>query len=644
MKRVFSLCVLFCWSLQFTAHSQTLPVEAFASIPDVSKMTLSPDGKHLASVVRVDGGSADGVLVSIVNLDSRKQTHPIQTDNQKFFIRSLLWANSDTLLIEADYPNMKRGVPTTETRLYKYTISDDKLSSVLNKIAMSQFKWNPQNQADVIDLLTEDAHNIYLSINGISRKSNFDSVVNVNLDSGRINIVQKAETDVIQWVTDRQHRIRLSVSLDETLYRIYEQAERKSKRRLLWEFEAFSKQQIWPIGFDQDKNILYVRAYHNDLLAIFKVNLTDPALTKTLVYKNDKYDVEGHLIYSHLKNKVVGITEGDGTEYTFWDDEYVGIMNGLNEILPDSNNYITDLSDDEQRYILFSTNSTDPGTYYLGDRSKQTLLPIAYRYKKLSPDLMAQTKTISYQARDGVNIEGFVTTPNGVEAKNLPTIIFPHGGPIGADSNSFDYWAQFFANKGYAVLRMNFRGSSGYGFEFMQAGLQGWGLEMQSDVEDGTQWMISQGITDPKRICIAGGSYGGYAALMGVAVTQGLYQCAISVAGVTDIRRLVRNAKKYMHHEIVEKQIGDDYDLLYQRSPISKAAQINVPVLLIHGSKDGVVSVRHSEEMFDELKGLDKPVEYIELDNGDHYLTDNDDRLKTFQAMDRFLSKHLPVQ
>ncbi|WP_144211566.1 alpha/beta hydrolase family protein [Shewanella donghaensis] len=640
MKWIFNLLMALC-ALSVTVSAQPLPVEAFASIPDVSHVSMSPNGKKIASLVRLNTDEQQGTIINILDIDTRESIFPIQTDNEKFVILSLSWANDDTLLIKAKFPAVRYGTPTTETRLIKYSLSKKKSMNSLSKQSLKKFKWMPQIQSNIIDKLPDSNDHLLLGINGLGNKANFESVIKLNTKNGRFKFVQPAEPNIQDWITDRQHKVRIGIYHKDTQFRIYEQADTGEDRRILWEFEAFAKEQIWPMGFAQDPNILYVKAYNNDLLAIFKVNLTDPKLTKELVFSRKSYDVEGSLIYSNLKQKVIGIDDSDESEYTFWDKEYIGLVNGLNKALPDYRNYITQFSEDERRYIVYSTNTKEAGIYLFGDRDAGQLFPIAYRYKSLTPELLADTKTLSYKARDGLEIEAFLTTPQNKEAKNLPTIIFPHGGPISYDSNSFDYWTQFLANRGYAVLRMNFRGSSGYGFDFMQAGLKSWGLDMQNDVEDGTRWLIEQGVSDPKKICIVGASYGGYAALMGVATTQDLYQCAVSVAGVTDVEYLVKSSRRYSNFEIVKKQIGDDYDALYERSPLSKAKDINVPVLLIHGDKDRVVRVQHSEDMFDELEDLDKQVEYIELENGDHYLSNNEHRIQTFIAIEKFLHKNL---
>lgn len=628
--------------LQITpTTAQQLPVEAFGSIPDVSHVTLSPNGNKLASVIRLDKPKLKGAIIQIWDIENNKKSYPVQTDNKKFVILDLNWSGNDILLIKAKFPAVRYGTPTTETRLIKYVISEKQTASAIPRQILKRLKHIPQFQSAIIDMLPEDENQVLLELSGSGTHSRYESVLKLNLNGGRSKYVQKAKRNISRWITDRQHNIRVGIYRDETEYRIYEQAEANSDMRILWQFEAFEKEQIWPLGFAQDPNILYVSAYHNDLTAIFKVNLKDPLLKKELVYSDTDYDVEGSLIYSHLKKKVIGINVGSESEYTFWDPEYVAIQNGLEAALPNSNNYITQFSDDERRYLVYSTSSTESGTYYLADRDNKAIYPVAQRYSSLSKEVLAETKTLSYKARDGLEIQAFLTTPLNTESTKLPIVIFPHGGPISYDSNSFDYWAQFFANRGYGVFRMNFRGSSGYGHSFMKAGLQNWGLEMQNDVEDGTRWLIDQGIADPNRICIVGASYGGYAALMGVATTPDLYQCAVSVAGVTDVEYLVKSSRRYSNHEIVKKQVGEDYDALYQRSPISQAEKIKVPILLIHGTKDRVVRFRHSEEMFDELEDHDKNVELIELEDGDHYLSSNEHRLTTFKALDRFLAQHL---
>lgn len=462
MKRILTSLTAFVMLFAniAVAKNQLLPLEAFASIPDVSHVTMSPNGKLIASLVRLNTDKQQGAIINILDIDTRESIFPVQTDNEKFVILSMSWASDDLLLVEAKFPAVRYGTPTTETRIITYSVSKKKISNLLSRFGLKKFKWMPQIQSNIIDYLPNDEKHILLGINGLGNKPQYESVIQVNLNNGNVRFKQPAESNITDWVTDRQNRIRVGIYRKDTQYRIYEQADAHKDRRLLWEFEAFEEDQVWPMGFAEDKDILYVQAYHEGYEAIFKVNLQDPKLTKELVFSKEFSDVNGSLIYSKLKKKVIGIDDGDESEYTFWDKEYIGLANGLNKALPDYRNYITQFSENERRYIVYSTNAKEAGIYFFGDRDAGQLLPIAYRYKQLSPDVLADTEILTYQARDGLDIQAFLTTPKGQEAKNLPTIIFPHGGPISYDSNSFDYWTQFFANRGYAVLRMNFRGSA----------------------------------------------------------------------------------------------------------------------------------------------------------------------------------------
>jgi dipeptidyl aminopeptidase/acylaminoacyl peptidase len=233
-----------------------------------------------------------------------------------------------------------------------------------------------------------------------------------------------------------------------------------------------------------------------------------------------------------------------------------------------------------------------------------------------------------------------MTLPKGVD-KPIATILHPHGGPGAREMDGFDYWTSFFSNQGYAVFRPNFRGSSGYGYKFAQSQMKGWGLTMQDDLTDATHWLIDEKIADPKRICIVGASYGGYAAAMAAVKTPDLFKCAISFAGVSDLKKLVNNSRRYTNSKFVKNQIGSDSDDLEARSPYFQAAKIKTPLLLLHGEDDRVVDVEQSRRFAEELEDLAKPVTYIEYANGDHYLSIQRNRHQVFEVMGEFLRTNL---
>lgn len=637
----FIQLVLFFLSMQIAAMPAVdkIPVEAFASLPDVSNVKLSPNGNLVASLVKVDLKDKKGTTISITNLQNGAKEYPLFADNITLTFDSFEWASNDILLVKASYPETRYGVATTETRMLMYNLNSKKSQNILSNRYLGRLTYVPNILSNIIDYLPEDKEHILLSLPGFNRTGE-PTVVKVSLDrNGKTQIYKGIEHDVWNWITDAQHNVRIAIYRKDTHYRIYEhQIDDKDKRRLLWEFDAFSNNQIWPLGFDLDPQLLYVRALHKGLNAVYKVNLTNPALNKELVYFDDEYDVDGALRRSPKTKKVIGIGS------IFWDESYRKIQKDLDKVMPANDNYILNFSEDENRYIALTTSDTEPGIYLIGDRNKNTLNALAYRYSKLTPEILNDKKLISYKARDGLEIEGYLTLPKTTSKRNLPTVIFPHGGPISFDGDGFDYWTQFLASRGYAVLQMNFRGSHGYGFDFMNMGVGNWGKAMQDDIEDGTRWLIEKGYSNPDSICILGASYGGYAALMGVIKTPKLYKCAVSFAGVTDLQALKNAQRAYIGHEVSDKQIGDDYGELRERSPLNYAEKINVPVLLIHGNKDRIVKVEQSEDMYNKLLHKHKKVEYIELDKGDHHLSNSEHRLIAFKAIERFLAENLTVR
>ena len=635
MKNFILQALSFLLLLTANVDAKSLPVEAFASIPDVSSVALSPDGNKVISLIKVETKTHSGKLIKLYDVKTAQSKPLVFSDNKKYVVTRVYWASNDYVLIEAKFPATRYGTPVTETRLLKVEISSGKLSPLLSKSFVKRLNFVPNIMSNVIDLMPHDDNHILMSMAGLANDAS-ESVLKVSLlGKGRTRVIQKPRGKVVDWLTDYQSNVRIAVKRKDTRYTIVEYSLDDKTRRNLWQFEAFSEQAVWPLAFDKNPNILYVKALYQGKDAIYKVDLSQAELNKELVYFNEEYDVAGRLRRSPKTGEVIGI----GSH--FWHPDYKKLQAGIDHVLPDTSNFMFSLSDDESRYLVLSTDDTEPGIYLIGDRTAKTLNFIAARYSALTKEVLADKKSISYHARDGLAIEGFLTLPNGSDGKNLPTIVFPHGGPISYDDDGFDYWTQFLANRGYAVLQMNFRGSAGYGFDFMSQGLQNWGQAMQDDVEDGTRWLIDQGIADKNNICIVGASYGGYAALMGAIKTPELYQCIVSFAGVTDVEYLVKSHRRFTNYEVVKKQVGDNYKQLWQVSPLKHANKITKPVLLIHGSKDRVVRVRHSDKMASKLKNAEKSVRYIEIEGADHYLSNNEHRLQTFTAIESFLAKHL---
>jgi dienelactone hydrolase len=340
------------------------------------------------------------------------------------------------------------------------------------------------------------------------------------------------------------------------------------------------------------------------------------------------------------------VLEGDRPTTRFFDPAVQALFEKASR--PFKNLSVTYISADRswKRWILFTEGEGDSGTYYLVDLTTGSAEIVATAYPDVDTDV-APSRVITYKAADGLELEAILTTPGGKPAKNLPLVVMPHGGPAARDHLGFDWFAQAFASRGYAVLQPNFRGSDGFSPAFLEAGAGQWGRKMQTDVSDGLAELVKQGIVDPKRVCIVGWSYGGYAALAGVTLQQGLYRCAVSYGGLADMNLIMRDASdgsnpytRHMRNQLGARNSGDP--VIKAVSPAFHADRADAPVLLMHGRDDSVVEIAQSRAMADALKAAHKPVELIELDDADHWLTREDKRQQMLKAAVEFVEKHNP--
>jgi dipeptidyl aminopeptidase/acylaminoacyl peptidase len=293
---------------------------------------------------------------------------------------------------------------------------------------------------------------------------------------------------------------------------------------------------------------------------------------------------------------------------------------------------------------------TEGPAYALVDRATLRANWISIAYDDVKAADISPVQPVSYKAKDGLALTGYLTLPAAKPAKNLPLIVFPHGGPAARDEPAFDWWAQAMASRGYAVLQVNYRGSNGFGWPFLSAGFGEWGRKMQTDLSDGVRYLAAQGTIDPKRVCIVGASYGGYAALAGATLDPGIYRCAVDVSGISDMRRFVVWAKT--ESDVSSQRYWDRFvgangpadPRLAAISPAAHAAAADAPILLIHGKDDTVVPFEQSQIMADALKKAGKPYEFVVLNHEDHWLSRGETRLQMLQATMDFVEKNNPPQ
>ena len=622
----------------------TAPVSAFSILPEYTSTTLSPNGNKIAYVQNFSSPEEIAVLRTF-NTKTNEVKLLLSSDNKKVKINWFKWANNDVLIVSASYESRRRSLLYYQTRMYSVDTTDDKpeLKIMLRQRASSSIKiggYVSQYQDRVIDFLPNDPDHVLVEVD-------FDvpqepSVYKVNVYTARKSRIEKGKRNIRNWYTDQQHQVRIGRARNYDTGKItyYHRLTEDSDFSELLSYTSFEDKPISVRGFGLDPNILYISQYKGDKLALYKMNISTKETT--LMLAHDDYDVGGNLIYSTITKEAIGVVDAHSPfgKYYFADIDY-NFHRALDNALPDTDNFITSFSEDESVYILYTESDSSAGQYLLGNRKNNTLDYLFSAYPELDFIDLPEHESMQYTTRDGLEIEAIVTLPKFGKAP-YPTVIHPHGGPGARDYEGFDPWVSYMSSKGYAVVRPNFRGSTGYGYEFAQAQMQGWGLEMQDDISDATTHLIKEGIIDPTKVCIFGASYGGYAAFMATTKTPDLYTCAVSFAGVSDLRDLASSQKRYLGGDLVaEKQLGDDRDDLLLRSPITHVKNIKTPLLIMHGTEDRSVSVKQSRDFVDELKDENKTHKYVEFEYGDHYLSIAQNRRVFFEELDAFFTQHL---
>jgi dipeptidyl aminopeptidase/acylaminoacyl peptidase len=491
----------------------------------------------------------------------------------------------------------------------------------------------------------------------------YPDVVKVCTLTGAYETVVKNPGNVVGWGVDHTGCVRLGVTLTDKLTAgfVYREDEKTPWHALRSVDNARGR--IRMLGFDYSNQKLYVAALSpKGRWAIYPFDPATSALGKA-VMDDPVYDVAPEdilipaydgialdkSIFSDRKQALVGVYYlTEGPKVRWFDPDFAAYQQTIDAALPDTVNLIKSPTTDEKRMLVLAFSDQDPGTYYLFDAADHTLTRIGSLMSWIKPAQMASMYPIKYKARDGQLIHGYLTLPPGRPQKNLPLVVMPHGGPAVRDVWGFDPLVQMLANRGYAVLQMNYRGSPGYGDAFYRKGRREIGRGIQDDVEDATRWAIKNGLADPKRIAIVGVSYGGYSALFALGHNPDLYCCGISIAGVTDWFSLIKsrglNDENKYAREYWNQQIGDpsnDEEFLKSISPVNFADKITAPLLIIQGKDDRTVPPKQASAMIDALEAAGHPPESLFIAHEGHGFTSTESRIAVFKAIDAFLAKNL---
>jgi len=640
--------------LTIAATAQKTDPALFGALPTIDDAEISPSGKTVAMLQNINGQTA----IVFADLEAPSAQPQGQLIGEAVKARAVEWVDDNYLLlltsvakrtptasgveileffrwiaIDRSTGGMKvlfkkdAGFYVTEAGFVIATIPDTPGKAVIAR-------WTPDarapTRASASRIGTRDIGGGY-------------SLFEVDMKSGRDKIIFPGKKDTVDWIVDARGEALMRIDYDSNrderkIFRRQQNSKRFTLVKTIKEIEgAGSSITFWGAGDATNK--IYATTYVDDKRALVTFDLDAGGTTQT-VFRHHTYDITG-VHYDPRIASVTGVNYTDDAPRTVHLNPADQKLQGnLGKALPGATLMIVSKSSDGSRMIIRATYANRPDDLYVFDKPTKNLSFFTSTRPAFGERVYGETSNFDYVAPDGMHIPGYLTIPAMAAKQNLPLVVLPHGGPESRDVKSFNWWTDFYAARGYAVYRPNFRGSTGYGQKFREAGYNEWGRKMQSDITNGVKKLIADGVVDADRVCIVGASYGGYAALAGATLTPTLYACAVSVNGVSDLSTLIgEGASKYW-----QRRIGDifsDRSRIDAISPLKIAGQAGPPIMLIHGKDDIVVPVYHSRQMRDALSAAGKPHEYVELDGEDHWLSKGETRTQMLRASIAFIDRHI---
>lgn len=606
------------------------PLRDFFQNPERSAFQLSDDGKKIAYLeprAVANGPKRLNIVVQAIENgvlvgEAQQLTHETERDISQYF-----WKGDHTILFAKDQNG--------DENFHVLAVN------VNNQQALDLTPFEGA-RAGIQDELIDDPEHVLIAHNRDNPE--VFNVYKVNIASGEEQLVAENPGNIVGWETDHTGHIRLAITSDglntALLYRDPGQDEFQTI------IDTDFKTTVSPLFFTADNQRFY--ALSNRQADTTQLVLIDPHTPdqEEHVYGVADYDLAG-AAYSHeAQDLVATFYEADRLKQHFFNDKYAQLHQRLEHLLPGYELSLQSHNRAETRFVVAAHNDRTPGKRYLYCLETDQLSLLAVINPTLAEHDMAAMQPIQLQASDGQHLEGYLTLPVGRETKALPLIVNPHGGPWARDSWGFNPEVQFLANRGYAVLQINFRGSTGYGRRFWEASFGQWGLRMQDDISDAVQWAIDQGIADPARIAIYGGSYGGYATLMGITKTPDLYAAAVDYVGVSNLLTFMNTIPPYWK-PLLEKMYAmvghpeHDLERLTQTSPALQAHKIKTPLFVAQGAHDPRVNIAESDQMVDALRARGVEVDYLVKDNEGHGFHNDENKFEFYEKMEAFLRQHL---
>ena len=598
-----------------------IPMEDFFRNPEKASFNISPNGKHIAYMkpwkTRMN--------VFVMDMNTKKETR--LTSFEERGVYGYAWLTDKRIgYIKDDGGN---------ENMHFYAIDID----ASNEIDLTPFE---NVQARIIDDLENDPNYIIIGLN--KRNPQIHDPYRINVNNGKMEMIAENPGNISGWMTDHDGKLRIAITSDGVNTSILHRASESDKFKSILTTDF--KVSVSPLFFTFDNKNLYVASNRGrDKSGIFKFDVNN-AEEGEKIFEHDEVDVSG-LMYSRKRKVITGVSYTVAkSEIVFFDTWRENIQEKLEEKLPGYEVGITSFSKDETKAVVVSYSDKSRGTYYYYDVEKNQLTELGEISPWLNENNMAEMKPIKYQSRDGLTIHGYLTLPKGSNGKNLPVVVNPHGGPWARDTWGYRSEIQFLANRGFAVFQMNFRGSTGYGREFWERSFKEWGKSMQDDITDGVNWLIDEGIADPKRIAIYGASYGGYSTLAGLTFTPDLYACGVDYVGVSSLFTFMESIPPYweLYRTMLYEMVGHpekDKDLLSSASPLLHIDKIKVPLFIAQGANDQRVKKSESDQIVEALQKAGVDVPYMVKDDEGHGFYNEENQFDFYRAMEKFLNKHM---
>jgi len=631
------------------------PVEAFFDNPEFGSAHLSPSGKYIAARV---GGKGHRVRLAVYEIATGKANAVAQFDDAD--INQVQWISDDRLLFNSMEPDVGYGQMRYAPGLYAVNRDGSKFKRLAERSnpfiraagGEKLLPWHTYMMPQAGKLDSEYTYVASREYRGVSEIAHV-TLLRLNTLTGRYTTYE-GPRHVQQWVMDYEGEPRLAVVRHEGTASVhYRDPKQNNAWRKLSEYPRYlgGQNAFDPLAFGPD-GTLYVRTgAGQDKEAVYTFNLDTGKLSDKPVVRVLDFDFSGRLIFGDKGLRGVRfITDAEGTQWL--DKEMQAVQDAVDKLLPNTSNVVTPAHDAQAtNYTVKAFSDAQPAVYFVYDSTRNKLIRVGDKRPQLKASQMGSRALVHYVARDGLSIPAWLTLPNK-PGKDMPMVMLVHGGPwVRGGSWEFDEEAQFLASRGYVVLEPEFRGSTGFGAALFRAGWKQWGLKMQDDLADGVKWAVAQGYADSKRVCIAGGSYGGYAALMGLVNDPDLYRCGLSWAGVTDID-LMYTGTWYAGNDLSESykqygmpvMIGDrekDAEQLQRTSPLLQAARIRQPVFLAYGGADVRVPIHHGKRFYDAVTRTNSKVEWVEYPEEGHGWLLPKNRFDFWTRVEKFLDRNI---